>query len=58
MLLDTLPTMTAAQQMYERLGFREVAPYRFNPIRGTRYMALPLVPRPQERIDFEDGVKR
>ncbi len=58
MLLDTLPSMTAAQQVYERLGFREVAPYRFNPIRGTRYMALPLVPRPQGGIDLEDGVNR
>lgn len=42
MLLDTLPTMTAAQHLYERLGFREVDPYRFNPIPGTRFMALPL----------------
>lgn len=43
MLLDTLPAMTAAQRMYERLGFREVAPYRFNPVPGTRYMELALV---------------
>ena len=58
MLLDTLPTMTAAQHMYERLGFCEVGPYRFNPIPGTRYMALPLGARPQERIDLEDGGSR
>ena len=43
MLLDTLPAMAAAQHMYERLGFREVEPYRFNPIPGTRYMELALV---------------
>ncbi|MGH9463149.1 MAG: GNAT family N-acetyltransferase [Vicinamibacteria bacterium] len=43
MLLDTLPTMAAAQRLYEGLGFREVAPYRFNPIPGARFMELPLV---------------
>jgi carbonic anhydrase len=43
MQLDTLPTMAAAQRLYERLGFREVSPYRFNPVPGTRYMELPLV---------------
>jgi putative acetyltransferase len=44
MLLDTLPTMTGAQRMYERLGFRDVPAYRFNPIAGTRFMALALTP--------------
>jgi putative acetyltransferase len=42
-LLDTLPAMAAAQRMYERLGFRDVAPYRVNPVPGTRYMELPLI---------------
>jgi len=44
MLLDTLPTMTAAQRMYEGLGFRDVPAYRFNPIAGTRFMARALTP--------------
>lgn len=42
MLLDTLPSMTGAQRMYEQLGFRDVPAYRFNPIAGTRFMELSL----------------
>jgi hypothetical protein len=28
--------------MYRALGFKEVPPYRHNPVPGTRYMALSL----------------
>jgi GNAT superfamily N-acetyltransferase len=47
MLLDTLPAMATAQQLYERLGFRERAAYRFNPVPGTRYMELRLAASPE-----------
>lgn len=42
MLLDTLSTMTMALQLYRSLGFKEILPYRFNPIEGAHYMSLDL----------------
>jgi ribosomal protein S18 acetylase RimI-like enzyme len=44
-LLDTLPSMTAAIALYTSLGFVEVAPYRENPIPGARYFRRELSPR-------------
>jgi ribosomal protein S18 acetylase RimI-like enzyme len=41
--LDTVePVMKDAVGMYRRLGFREIAPYRKNPIAGALYMELQL----------------
>jgi putative acetyltransferase len=43
MRLDTVePVMTDAVAMYRKLGFKEVAPYRANPIAGAMYMELEL----------------
>ncbi|RPJ41209.1 MAG: GNAT family N-acetyltransferase [Candidatus Latescibacterota bacterium] len=43
MVLDTLPSMTAAIGLYRSLGFRERPPYTFNPHEGALYFEIDLV---------------
>jgi putative acetyltransferase len=43
MRLDTVePVMKDAVAMYRKLGFKEISPYRSNPIAGAMYMQLEL----------------
>ena len=42
MRLDTLPSMSDAQALYARLGFRDIPPYGEDPITDLRYMELRL----------------
>ncbi|MBN2447691.1 MAG: GNAT family N-acetyltransferase [Phycisphaerae bacterium] len=44
MRLDTLSTMTAANRLYGSLGFRDIEPYRHNPLDGARFLELTLWP--------------
>jgi ribosomal protein S18 acetylase RimI-like enzyme len=42
MRLDSLPSMEPALQLYRRMGFRDVAPYRENPVPGAVFLELQL----------------
>lgn len=45
MRLDAIRNMTAAVGLYASMGFKEIAPYRHNPIPEAVYMELPLEQR-------------
>lgn len=42
MRLDTVPAMQTAQKLYKSIGFKEIEPYRLNPVPGAVYMELDL----------------
>ena len=42
MLLDTLPSMTAAQHVYFALGFTPTVSYRHNPVPGATFLRMEL----------------
>lgn len=50
MVLETLPTMTEAQFLYESLGFRESEGYYQNPLSGVRYLGRALVDDEQTTV--------
>ena len=41
-VLDTLPSMGAAIEMYRALGFAPVEPYYANPVPGALFLGMPL----------------
>ena len=39
---DTIPSMQAAQVLYTSFSFKEIGPYRHNPIEGVKFIELKL----------------
>ncbi|MBT3308169.1 MAG: GNAT family N-acetyltransferase [Gammaproteobacteria bacterium] len=48
MRLDSIPSMGAAQELYEKIGFYQIPDYRNNPNPGTRYYEINFKPEPSE----------
>jgi putative acetyltransferase len=44
LLGDTMPQMSRALEMYDRMGFERIPPYTTDPTPGAIYLRLPLTP--------------
>lgn len=42
LILDAVPQTTAAQKLYQSMGFQQIEPYYDNPIPGTKFYELAL----------------
>ena len=42
MRLDTVAAMKAAGTLYVSIGFKEIEPYRYNPLEDAKFMELAL----------------
>lgn len=49
MRLDTLSSLEKALQLYKNIGFYDIDPYIYNPIKGARFMELKLSPELVQR---------
>lgn len=47
MQLDTIGTMKEAITLYKSMGFKEISPYRFNPLENVIYMELEIQNNPE-----------
>jgi putative acetyltransferase len=42
LILDAVPQTTAAQKLYQSMGFQQIEPYYDNPVPGTKFYELAL----------------
>jgi ribosomal protein S18 acetylase RimI-like enzyme len=54
MRLDTVPAMSSARKLYKEFGFKEIPPYRFNPVEGAVYLELDLGKEGSINVNVQD----